>query len=87
MHVKFSVCVGGGEVGYTQLFNYVPLFETLWTVARQAPLSMGFPKQEYQSGLPFPPPGDLHHSGTEPASPELVGGFFSNEPPEKPHQV
>ena len=39
-----------------------------WTVARQAPLSMGFPRQEYQSGLPFPPPGDLPDPGIEPAS-------------------
>ena len=58
-----------------------PTLETSWTHgAHQAPLSMGFPRQEYQSGLPFPPPGDLHHSGTEPASPEspeLVGGFFT----------
>ena len=40
-------------------FSCVQLFATLWTVARQAPLSMGFSRQEYCSGLPFPPPGDL----------------------------
>ena len=40
-------------------FSHVPLFVTLWTVARQAPLSMGFSRQEHWSGLPRPPPGDL----------------------------
>ena len=44
-------------------FSRVRLFETLWTVARQAPLSMGFPRQEYWSGLPCPPPGDLPYPG------------------------
>ena len=58
-----------------------------WTVAHQAPLSMGFPRQEYLSGLPFPSPGDLPHPGTEPASPKspaLADGFFTTEPPGKP---
>ena len=49
-------------------FSHVQLFVNLWTVARQAPLSMGFPKQEYWSGFPFPPPEDLPNSGTEPES-------------------
>ena len=52
-----------------------------WTVAHQAPLSMGFSWQGYWSGLPFPPPGDLPDSGIEPVSPEspaLVGGFFTS---------
>ena len=56
-------------------FSCAWLFVTLWTVARQAPLSMGFPRQEYRSGLPCPPP-DLPHPGTEPmspASPALAG--------------
>ena len=44
---------------------------TLWTVARQAPLSMGFSRQEYWSGLPYPPPGDLPNPGIEPESPAL----------------
>ena len=44
----------------------VRLFETLWTVARQAPLSMGFSRQEYWSGLPFPSPGDLPNPGSNP---------------------
>ena len=59
-------------------FSLVPLFATLWTVACQGPLSMGFSRQEYWSGLPCPPPGDLPHSGMEPASlksPALAGLF------------
>ena len=58
----------------------VQLFVTLSTVARQAPLSMGFSRQEYCSGLPCPPPGDLPNPGIEPASlmsPALAGGFFT----------
>ena len=50
----------------------VLLFATLWTVAHQAPLSMGFSRQEYWSGLPFPSPGDLPHPGIEPASPAFL---------------
>ena len=49
-------------------FSPVQLFATLWTAARQAPLSMGFSRQEHWSGLPRPPPGDLPDPGTEPAS-------------------
>ena len=49
----------------------------------QAPLSMGFSRQEYWSGLPFPSPGDLPDPGIEPASPVLAGGFFATEPPRK----
>ena len=57
-------------------------FETLWTVAHQAPLSMGFSRQEYWNGLPFPSPGDLPDPGIEPTSPCLrtVGGVFATEP-------
>ena len=61
------------------------LFATLWTVACQASLSMGFSRQGYWSGLPCPSPGDLPHSGIEHTSPVLAGGFFTTEPPEKPH--
>ena len=46
-----------------------PAFVTPWTVVRKAPLSLGFPRQEYQSGLPFPSPGDLPNPGIKPASP------------------
>ena len=52
-------------------FSYVRLFVILWTVACQAPLSMGFSRQEYCCGLPCPPPGDLPNSGIKPRSPAL----------------
>ena len=61
-------------------FSCVQLLVTLWTVARQAPLSTGFPRQEYWSGLPRLPPGDLPVPGIELtalASPALAGGFFT----------
>ena len=61
-------------------FSHVRLFATLWTVARQASLSMGFSRQEYWSGLPCPPSGDLPHPGIEPASLmslALAGRFFT----------
>ena len=61
------------------------LFETPWTVAHRAPLSMGFPRQESWSGLPFPSPGDLPNPGVEPASPiQLACGFVASEPAGKP---
>ena len=63
------------------------LFSTLWTVAPQTPPSMGFSKQEYRSGLPFPLPGDLPDPGMEPVSvtcPALAGGFLPLVPPGKP---
>ena len=56
-------------------------------VAPQAPLSMGFPRQEYWSALPFPSPGDLNHRGMEPGSPALAGGFFTAEPQRSPNNV
>ena len=55
-----------------------------WTVAYQAPLSMGFPRQEYWSGFAMSSPGDLPNPGTEPTSPVLVGEFFTTEPSGKP---
>ena len=60
------------------------------TAARQAPLSMGFSRQEYQSRLPCPPPGDLSQpriKSASLASPALAGGFFTTEPPQKPHRL
>ena len=54
----------------------VRLFATPWTVARQAPLSMGFSRQEYWSGLPFRSPGDLSDPGIEPGSPRIGGRLF-----------
>ena len=66
-----------------QSLSCVGLFCDPRTVVDQAPLSMGFSKQEYWSGLPFPSPGDLPDPGTEPTSPTLAGGFFTTEPPGK----
>ena len=54
------------------------------TVALQAPLSTGFPRQEYWSGLPFPPLKDLPDPWIEPESPAMAGRFFTTEPPGKP---
>ena len=59
----------------------VGLFVTPWTVACQVSPSMGFSRQEYWSGSPFPSPGDLPNPGTEPVSPALAGRFFTTEPP------
>ena len=56
-------------------------FVTPWTIAHQAPLSMGFSRQEYWSRLPFPPPGDLSDSEIELVSLALAGGFFTTESP------
>ena len=61
-------------------FSHAQLFATLWTVAHEAPLSMGFSRQEYWSGLPYPPPGDLSDPGIKPTSLTslaLAGGFFT----------
>ena len=58
---------GGGGLVYKSC----PALAILWTIACQAPLSMGFPRQEYWSGLPFPSPGDLPRPGIEPGSPAL----------------
>ena len=66
------------------------LCATPWTVAHQAPLSMGFLRQEYRSGLPFPSPGGLPDTGIEarsPASPALAGGFLTTETPGKPNTI
>ena len=57
-------------------FSWAPLFATPRAVAHQAPVSMGFSRQEYWSGFPFPSPGDLPDPGTEPACPASAGGFF-----------
>ena len=67
-----------------QSISPVQLYATPRTVASQAPLSMGFPKQEYWSGLPFPTLEDLLDTGIKPTSPALAGGFFTTEPPGKP---
>ena len=65
----------------------VQLFETLWTVAFQAPLSTGFSRQEYWSGLPCPPPGDLFNPAIEPTSPALQAISLLTEPAGKPDSL
>ena len=60
--------------------SHVRLFATPWTVAYQAPLSMGFSRQEYWSGLPFPSPGDLPNPGIKPGSPALQTDALPSEP-------
>ena len=70
--------------------SHVWLFATLWTVACQAPLSMGVSKQEYWSGLPFSSPGDLPNPGIKPISlmsPELADGFFTTIPTWEAHTI
>ena len=64
-----------------KLLNRVRLFETPWTIAYQAPPSMGFSRQEYWSGLPFPSPGDLPDPGIEPGSPAFQADALTSEPP------
>ena len=69
------------------MISHVQFFANLWTVARQAPLSMGFSRQEYWSGLPFLLPRDLPDPGIElvsPVPPALADRFFTTEPPGKP---
>ena len=63
------------------------LFATPWTIADQAPLFMGFPRQEYWNELPFPSPGGFHDTGIEPKSFALAGGFSTAKTPGKPKQI
>ena len=72
------------------VLSSVRLFVTLCSVACQTPLSMGFSRQEYWSGLPFPPAGDLPNPAiglASPVSSALAGGFFTTEPPGKPYAL
>ena len=64
-----------------KLLSHVWLFATPWTVAHQAPLSMGFSRQEYWSELPFPSLGDLPDPGIKPRSPALQADALTSEPP------
>ena len=66
------------------MLSHVQLFVTPGTVAHQAPLSMGLSRQEYWSGLPFPPPGDLPNPGIKPKSPALQADALPSESPGKP---
>ena len=74
LHFSTIVVVGGGLVAKSCLTLVTP-----WTVARQAPLSMRFSRQEYWSGLPFPSPGDLPDPGIELRPPALQAGSFPTE--------
>ena len=65
-------------------FSHAQLFATSWTLACLAPLSMGLSRQEYWSGLPCPPSGDLPNPGTEPVSPVSQAKLFTTEPLGKP---
>ena len=67
-----------------QFLSQVQFFAIPWTVARQTPLSMGFPRQEYCSGLPFPSRGDRLDPGIEPMSSALAGIFFTTASLGKP---
>ena len=71
-------------------FNHVHVCATLWTIACQATLFMGFSRQEYWSGLPFPLPGDRPRPGIEPVSlmsPALAGGFFTTSATWRDYQL
>ena len=81
LYVCSKGCLRKSEV---KSLSRVRLFATLRTVAHQAPLSMGFSRQEYWSGLPFPSPGDLPNPGIEPRSPALQADALTSEPPGKP---
>ena len=78
------MCKIASGVGGIESLSRVRLFETPWTAAGQAPLSMRFPREEYWSELPFPSPGDLPDPGIKPMSPALAGALFTTEPPGKP---
>ena len=67
-----------------KLLSPAQLFATPWTVAHQAPPSMGFSRQEYWSGVPFPSLGDLPNPGIEPGSPASQADALTSEPPGKP---
>ena len=87
---RLPSCNSSRNVRMLRRFSCVRLFVTPWTVAHQAPLSTGFFRQEYWSGLPCPPPGDLPDPGIKPVSlmsPALAGVFFTTEPPGKPTSI
>ena len=78
---------GDSESEVAQLLSRVWIFATLWTVGHQVPPSVGFPRQEYWSGLPFPSSGYLPDPGIEPESPTLRADTLTSEPPGKPNMV
>ena len=79
--IQNSVSMQPAHRVHAQLLRRVQLFATPWTVACQAPLSMGFSRQEYWSGLSFPSPVDLADPGIEPMSPAFADKFFTTEWP------
>ena len=82
IHVLCAFSTDKVKVKVKQL-SRVQLFVTPWTVTYQAPLSMGFSRQQYWSGLPFPSPRDFSDPGTEPGSSALQADTLPSEPPEK----
>ena len=85
-----SLLISDGMCIHAQSLSHVWFFVTALTVGHQALLSTEFSRQEYWSGLPIPPPGQLPNPGIEPASPvslALAGRFFTSEPPGKPWHV
>ena len=72
------------KYGIHAVYLVIQLCQVVCIIAHQASLSMGFPRQEYWSGLPFPSPGDLPDLGIKPTSLALSGRFFITEPPGKP---
>ena len=73
--------INSGWVKWVKLLRHVQLFATPWTVTYQASLSMGFSRQGYWSGLPFPSPGDLPNQGIQHTSPALQADALPSEPP------
>ena len=71
-------------ISESEVAQSCPTLCDLWTVAHQAPPSMGFSRQEYWSGLPFPSPGDLPDPGIGPRSPTLQADALTSAPPGKP---
>ena len=87
LHRAGSLCCLAETAPASKSFSHVQLFVTSGTIARQAPLSMGFSRLEYWCGLPCPPPGDRPNPGIKPMSlmpPALAGRFLTTEPPGEP---
>ena len=88
-----SILLKSANASWSQLIpevkslSHVRLFATPWTVAHQAPPSMGFSRQEYWNRLPFPSPGDLPDPGIEPRCPTLQADALTSEPPGKPQLI
>ena len=80
-----NITTGQRKKVQVKSLSHVQLFATPWTVAYQATPSMGFSRQEYWSGLPFPSPGDMPNQGIEPWSPALQADTLTSEPPGKPN--